>query len=340
MVSVFVPTFLLIPAGEPKVIASLVSLSLNGEVNGDIQAQILIENVTTHEMEENVELIMLIESDLNILEDMIQGIEEISIYDYSSTPLPGRIDVFLESVEFRDKKFLKEINSIIESDRDKWWYTEGLVFTPIQEEIDIVDAYNFYYCGKYAGLFLLAYESSQRYDENVTLQSNETIIASYWIIENGSWTINEDFVNVVDKEILSLSEKIVGIEEIINPYQEQTETLFDETWINLKYPEVYNLTEPIPNSYKEFLGETYINIVFSKDASRTERNAASKIFLRIALSKWYVQDYYPMGPCDFGEDMIRFFIGMGTLFFVCIAIIPVITYRLVKKARRRKKLLG
>lgn len=340
---VLLPTILLIPAGKPKIIASLISLNLNGEINYDLQAQILIENLTTHEMEENVELLNLIESDMILLADQIQGLDKINIYNYSSTSLPGQINMLLENIRFKERKHLKEINSIVESDRNKWWYIDEFIFTSILEEVSIVDAYDFHYCGKYATFHLLSFESPQGYNDNVTLQSNETLTASYWIIDDGNWTINEEFVDVIENEIYSLSEKIAGIEEISNPYQdyqENFETIFNETWINLKYPIAYNLTEPIPYRYAEFFGDLYIKVFFSKDASRTERNAASKMFASIVLSRWYVQDYFTDGTCDFGADGIRFFIGMATLFFACVAIIPVTTYRLVKNARRRKKGLG
>lgn len=337
MSCIAIPTFLMVPAGKPKIIASLVSLYLNGETKEDIQAQILIENITTHEMEENLALINLVKSDIILLSDQIQGLEKIYMYNFSYFPLPGRIDMLLENIKFREKKFLKEINSIIESDKEKWWYIEEFSFTSILEEISIVDAYDFHYCGQYATFNLLSFESPQRYYDNVTLQSNETIIASYWIIEDGNWTINEEFVNVINNEIFSLSEKIAGIEEISNPYQEVIETRFNETWINLEYPVLYNLTEPIPHSYAEFFGEIYTRIVFSKDASRTERNAASKMFVRIVLSRWYIQDYYTIGPCDFGEDMIRLLIGGSIALSVSFPIFLIVTIRLAREIRKRKK---
>lgn len=334
---ILLPTILLIPAGKPKIIASLISLILNGKINDDLQAQILIENLTTHEMEENVELLDLIESDMTLLTNQILGLDKINIYNYSSTSLPGQINMLLENIRFRERKYLKEINSIIESDRDKWWYIDEFIFTSILEEVSIVDAYDFHYCGQYATFNLLSFESPQRYYDNVTLQSNETIIASYWIIEDGNWTINEEFVNVINNEIFSLSEKIAGIEEISNPYQKVIETRFNETWINLEYPVLYNLTEPIPFSYAEFFGEIYIRIVFSKDASRTERNAASKTFVRIVLSRWYVQDYFTIGPCDFGEDMIRVLIGGAIALSVSFPIFLIVTIRLAREIRKRKK---
>ncbi len=337
VICVIVPTVLLVPAGKPKIIASLVSLSLNGETKEDIQAQILIENSTTHEMEENSELISLIESDMIILSDLVQGLEKISSYNYSYSPLPGRIDFLLENIHFREKNYLREINSIVESDSEMWWYVEEFSFTPIQEEVSIVDSVDFTYCGEFARFNLRSYKTPQSHIDNVTLQRNETLIASYWIVEDGNWTSNEDFVNVIDNEIFSLRDIIVGIEEISNPYQDNIDTDFNETWINQKYPIVYNLTEPVPYDYAKFLGDISLRIEFSKGTSRTERNAALKVFMRIVLSKWYVQDFYVYGPCDFGEDMIRFFIGMATLFFACVVIIPVTTYRLVKKAKRRKK---
>lgn len=342
VICVIVPTVLLIPAGKPKTIASLISLNLNGETKEDIQAQILIENITTHEMEENIELINLVLSDLNFLETQIEGLDNILIYNLSYSPLPGYINLYLENIRFREKSFLEKINDIIETDLLRWWYVKELVFTSILEQEKIVDDVDFTYCGNFASFSLLSYESPHRYLNNVTLQSNESLIASWWINETGYWTFNEEFLNVIATEILSLSEKIAGIEEISNPYNDFTignsiEPVINETWVNLRYPVLCNLSEPIPTEYALYFGDVGLTVDFSKNASRTERNAALKTLLKIISSKWFVGDIYEHGPCDFGGDMVRFMIGMAILFFACVAIIPVTTYRLVKKARRRKE---
>ena len=324
-ICVTVPTIILIPAGKPKIIASLVSLNLNGEINEDLQAQILIENLTTHEWEENVQLLNLIEDDMVLLTNQIQGLDKITIYNYSSSSLPGKVNLFLENIRFREKKYLNELNNIIEADREKWWYIEEFSFTSILEEAGIVDAYNFNYCGNYANFYLLFFEHPQHHDDNVTLQSNETIVASWWVEESGNWTFNEGFLDVIEKEIFSLNNSIVGIESF-SSYIDR-----NDTEVNTFYPILYNLTEPIPREYAEHFGELQIKINLSKDSSRTARNAALKVFLKVVMSKWYIQDYMIIGPCDFGPDMIRYIFGLFLAVPVCSVVFLIFSLRLLRK---------
>ena len=50
-------TLVWVPSGKPKTIASLVSFDLNGETRGELQAQLLVDNQTSHELEQNLEII-------------------------------------------------------------------------------------------------------------------------------------------------------------------------------------------------------------------------------------------------------------------------------------------
>jgi hypothetical protein len=317
------------PVAEPKTVASLISLVLNGETKDDLQAQVLIENLTTHIWEENVELLNLVETDMDFLALQFQELDKITIYNYTSTPIPGQIQLFLENVHFREKEYLEEFNYIVESDREKWWYIEEFTFTSILEEAGIVDSVDFNYCGSFANIIATFYDFSQRYAENITLQSNETIIASWWIEDNGSWVFNEDFLNVIEEEIFSLSEVISGIANVSSYLYK------NETDINNRYPDLYNLTEPIPNEYSRYFGEIGFSIDLSKDSSRAERNAALKVLVKLIMSKWYIQGYMEVGPCDFGPDMIRYLFGLFLAVPVGSIVLIIVSIRLVRNIKKK-----
>ncbi len=274
MSCILVPTILLSPPRKPKIIASLVSFNLNGETKGDIQAQILIENLTTLEFEENKELITLIEDNLSTLSHQIQDLERITIYNYSYNPLPGRFNMYLENVQFQERRFLKEINTVIDSDQEKWWYVEEFIFTPILKEGETIEeAYPYPFCGNSDYLGLSSYEPLHIISENVTLLRNETIVASLWIPDNGNWTFNEVYYQTLLIEIISLEGKIAGIEDISFPSLDNNVTEF-----NLNHPTLYNLSEPIPSSVAYLFGEPWIRVYYESSLTRTEINTARKVF--------------------------------------------------------------
>lgn len=329
---ILIPSFILKPPGKPRIIASLISLNLNGLSKEDIQAQILIENSTSHEMEENEELLNLVKQDLIFLANQIEGLESLTIYDYKLSPLPGRLDMFLENIRFRDKEYLREINRIIRSDNIRWWYVENLIFTPIEE------TYRHPFCsGSGISIYPMFYEPIDSYDDNVTLLRNETLIASWWIAENGNWTFNEEFYQVIVNDILPLKDKISGIEDIYisdyNGYENSyiRDLYINETEINQLYPIIYNLSEPIPNHYAYEFGELPLAVTFSSTISRTERNAVLKVFDKIILSKWYMVTYYWLGPCEFGDDFFILALGWFIALPISIVVFTIVIYRIVKK---------
>ncbi len=327
---ILTPTFLLIPPGKPKIIASLISLNLNGEINGNLHAQLLIENLTTLELEENKELISLIETDIFLLTNQIQGLESIAIYNYSFSPSPGSINIFLENVRYNEKKFLREINSIVDANKTKWWYVEEFVFTPIVKEGETRDeAYTLPACQNHVFFNPYFYEPPQNYGDTVILLSNETITASWWIIQNSNWTFNDEFYQIILSEIISFQDKIVGIEEISIPYLRMNETEF-----NLNHPILYNLTEPIPEDYARLLGEAMIRIDFTSSITRTERNTVKKVFEKILLSKWYIPSYDAY-ICDFGEGFLRSFIGIFVATPICVLIGGITLILLIRNPRRK-----
>lgn len=283
---ILVPTILLSPPRKPKIIASLVSFNLNGETKGDIQAQILIENLTTLVFEENKELITLIEDNLSTLSLQIQGLERISIYNYSYNPLPGRFNMFLENVRFQEKRFLKEINTVIDLDQEKWWYVDEFIFTPILKEDETRDeAYRFAPCGDSDSFITLFYETPYSIGDNITLLRNETIIASWWIPNNESWIFNDDFYQTLLIEVISFKNNIAGIEDMSFPPLNMNETEF-----NLNHPIIYNLSEPIPYEFAYIFGEIWFKIDFKSSITRTKKNTIRKIFEKLIPSKWYFSE--------------------------------------------------
>jgi len=284
MSCILVPTILLSPPGKPVIIASLVSFNLNGETKGDIQAQILIENLTTLEFEENKELITLIENDLRTLSHQIQDLERITIYNYSYNPLPGQINLYLENVRFREKKFLREINSAIDSDEEKWWYLDEFIFSPILKEGETKErAYLYSPFEDSDYLSLISYEPPYSISGNISLLRNETVVASLWIPDNGNWTFNDVYYQTLLMEVITFKEKIVGIENISLSILTENETEF-----NLNHPTLYNLSEPIPSEVAYLFGESWITIDYKKSLTRTEINSVRKVLEKIIISKWYI----------------------------------------------------
>jgi len=211
----------------------------------------------------------------------------IHLYNLSYVPLPGQINLLLEDIQFKEKKYLERINSIISSNRSRWWYVDEFHFTPILKENESRDeAYRYLTCGKYdSNVNAYFYEHPQSSYDNITILRNETIIASWWLNLDGNWSFNEEFYQVLIVEIISLKNKIFGIEDLSFGSIQDNETMF-----NLNFPTVYNLSEPIPNSFIDILGSFWLQIEFTTISDSTDGNAIRKTLEILLLSKWYIEE--------------------------------------------------
>ena len=326
------------PPGRPRIIASLLTFYLNGEENNGFQAQILIENSTTFELEVNTELISIIESDLNDLANQIEGLERISIYNFTYNPLPGSVNVYLDNVRYKQRMYLDEIIKITNSDKNKWWYISEWMFTPILKEGETKkDAYPPFGPGDHDYFEFYSCEpASFKYNTNITILQNETVIASMWVIEDGNWTFNEEFYQILVEEVFPFKERILGIRNISMPWLEK-----DGTYINTYYSTDFNLSEPIP--YYELssaMYNIYLRIDYEDSVSRTERNAILKELEVLLTSKWFFSEGFWLSPSDFSDLDFRKIIGFMLLFFVLpISLILTIIHSLrIIRSKREEKL--
>jgi len=325
------------PPGRPRTISSLLTFYFNGEENNGLQAQILIENSTTFELEVNTELVSVIESDLIFLSGQIEGLQRINIYNFTYDPLPGAVNVYLDNVRYMQRNFLDEIITITNSDKNKWWYISEWMFTPILKEGETKkDAYPPFGPGDYDFFEFYSCEPAFHiYNENVTILQNVTVIASMWIIEDGNWTFNEEFYQVLVEEVLSLKERIFGINNISLPWLDK-----DGTYINKYYSTDYNLSESIPGELGIILCYIYLGIEYDDSINRTERNSILKVLEVLLTSKWFFSDGLWLSPSDFSDiDFIKIVVGGTLLVFVLPAplILTIIHGLRILRSKRKKK---
>ncbi|MHA1687267.1 MAG: hypothetical protein ACTSYD_12825 [Candidatus Heimdallarchaeaceae archaeon] len=177
----------------------VLTLTLNNKTKGSVQAQTLIFNATSEQWVINHLLLDQIQEDLTTLPDVIGGLEQITLYDYNISYLPGCVYLLVSPTNFSIAG--KVANSTIEyilNHSSTWWYVSNIYF-------DVFDLGNTFVDFEYLATWLLGsivtslnhtFPSSNNYSNfSATFPSREGIIPTN-IIYNGSyWLPNEQFIN-------------------------------------------------------------------------------------------------------------------------------------------------
>jgi len=119
-----VPNINTVNSTDVPSIYSLITIELNGLTKEDLTAQLLIFNETSQTYEENEILKNRIIEDLNWLTHQISGLDDILVYNFNDTVLPGKVDFLLANVSHADKSVYEQLSNMIYSDNNRWWYIE------------------------------------------------------------------------------------------------------------------------------------------------------------------------------------------------------------------------
>ncbi|MBY9001439.1 MAG: hypothetical protein KGD64_11015 [Candidatus Heimdallarchaeota archaeon] len=327
---ILVPTLILLPPGKPRTIASMISFNLNGETKEDVIAQLLQENQTSGEFEDNTEIKKIIEKDLKDLASQIEGLQGITVSDYNNSFNPGKVELVLENIRYTQKKFLKEINSIVQNNLEKWWYVEGtFYFTPLVEESE--SRYVTYTDLCCSSITVSFFNHPTDYEGDVSLAYNGSILATMFENDGNNWTTNKVFQEILRNEVISLTKVISGIENISVGYVYNIYT-YDHL---LEYP-LCNLSEPIDYSLAWIVGQADLNIHLTDCLSDTEKNAVFNVFEQLILSKWYVQSWWAL-PNEFG-GLEEFLYGIVIALPICSIIFFSMLVSILRKKRDPKRI--
>ncbi len=301
-------------------IYSLISIELNGLTKEDLTALLLIFNETSQTHEENEILINRINEDLNWLTHQISGLDDILVYNYNDTVLPGKVDFLLANVSHDDKTMYEQLSSIIDSDNDRWWYVEEVVPSIIP-----ADSSEFGYAfAEY--LAPLDHTEFSTFNEshlggNVTIldfQSKDGIMASKFINEGEKWIENNEFHDILISSLLSLKNVIFGINNLSMNWPESNWAEEEDLpLLNLSEPLVFNETYSFYSECWD-LGVIDIKIYYKSGFTEDEMKIVHKVFDTIIANNWYVNNFIALAYAGNNTDFPFLVIGLPTLIFAVV----------------------
>ncbi len=305
-------------------IYSLITIELNGLTKEDLTAQLLIFNETSQTYEENEILKDGIIEDLNWLSHQISGLDDILVYNFNDTVLPGKVDFLLANVSYEDKSVYEQLFNMIDSDNDRWWYVETV--TP---SIIPPDGSNFGYAfANQAPLDLTLFstfnESYSTSNETILdFQSKDGIIASNFINDGEKWIENNEFHEILISSILSLKNMMFEIDNISMNWPESNwPEERDFPLLNLSEPLVFNETYNYVIKFRD-LGEIGIKIYYKSGLTKNKMKTVHKIFDMIIASNWYVNNFIRLAG-DFVD------------FPLLVSVIPTLIFAAVIINRKKK----
>ncbi len=267
-VSFFVPNIELVNSTDITPIYSLISIELNGLTKEDLAAQLLIFNETSQTYEKNEILKNRIIEDLNWLAHQISGLDDILVYNFNDTVLPGKVDFLLANVSHADKSVYEQLSNMIDSDTNRWWYVEAIVPSIIPPD----GSNSGYAFANQAPLDLTAFRTfnesySTDYETILDFRSKDGIMASKFINDGEKWIENNEFHEILVSSLLSLKNMIFEIDNLSMIWPESNWP--ESTWsgkalplLNLSEPLVFNETYNYVLEFR-YLGQININIYYN-----------------------------------------------------------------------------
>jgi hypothetical protein len=308
--SFYVPNIDLANSTDIPSIYSLISMELNGLTKEDLTAQLLIFNETSQTYEENEILKSGIVEDLNWLSYQISDLDDILVYNFNDTVLPGKVDFLLANVSHADKSVYEQLSNMIDSDPNRWWYVEtvtpsiippdgpefGYAFTEYQAPLDLT-------------LFRTFNESIRGGNETILdFRSKDGIIASNFINDGEKWIENNEFHEILISSLLSLKNMIFG-----SNWAEEG----DFPLLNLSEPLVFNETFHFVLEFR-VLGEIDIKIYYKSCLTKNKMKIVRKVFDMIIASHWYVNKFIALAYCGNDADFPFLVFGLTTLIFAVV----------------------
>jgi hypothetical protein len=327
LVSFSVPNINLVSSTDIPSIYSLISIELNGLTKENLTAQLLIFNETSQTYEENEILKSGIVEDLNWLSHQISGLDDILVYNFNDTVLPGKVDFLLANVSHDEKSVYEQLSTMIDSDNNRWWYIETVVPSIIP-----ADSSEFGYAfANQAPLDLTEFSTfnESRSTSNETIldfRSKDGIIASNFINDGEKWIENNEFHEILISSILSLKDMIFEIDNLsINWPESNWAEEGDFPLLNLSEPLVFNETYSFYSECFD-LGVIDIKIYYKSGLTEDEMKIVHKIFDTIIASNWYVNNFIGLAYCGNNAD-----------FPLLVSVIPALIFALVILNRKKKR---
>ncbi len=319
LVSFYIPNINTVNSTDIPSIYSLISIELNGLTKEELTAQLLVFNETSQTYEENEILKNRIIEDLNWLAHQISGLDDILVYNFNDTVLPGKVDFLLANVSYEDKSVYEQLSNIIDSDNNRWWYVETVVPSIIP-----ADGSEFGYA--FANQALLDLTEFCTYNESIhggnetilDFRSKDGIMASKFINDGEKWTENNEFHDILISSILSLKNMLFEIDDISMSWPESNWAEEEDfPLLNLSEPLVFNETF---NYVLEFmyLGEIVIKIYYKSCLTKNKMKIVHKVFDTIIASNWYVNNFVRLAYCGNNADFPFLVLGLPTSIFALV----------------------
>jgi hypothetical protein len=320
-----VPNVNLVNSTDIPSIYSLISLELNGLTKEDLTAQLLIFNETSQTYEENEILKNRIVEDLNWLSHQISGLEDILVYNFNDTVLPGKVDFLLANVSYGDKSVYEQLSNMIYSDTNRWWYVETVTPSIIPPD----GSNSGYAFANQAPLDLTEFctynESIRGGNETILdFQSKDGVMASKFINDGEIWIENNEFHDILISSLLSLKNMIFEIDNISMRWPESNWP--ESTWdgealplLNISEPLVFNETFNYVLEFR-YLGDIVIKINYKSGLTEDEMKIVHKIFDMIIAGNWYVNNFIRLAYVGNNTDFPFIVLGLPTLIFALVII--------------------
>ncbi|MHA1223256.1 MAG: hypothetical protein ACTSP3_08370 [Candidatus Heimdallarchaeaceae archaeon] len=279
---------------------SFISMELNGVKKNNVSAQLLIFNETSKKYEENTILKTTISADLSWLSHQISDLDEIYIYYYNDTFLPGEVNFILANVSFENKSIYEKLSDFIETNTERWWYVKS-VSPSILPPDGLKFGYAFApYVSPQDESLVFTYSRSHGVDNTtvLTFRSKDGVVASQLINDGKQWMENVKFQKELVSSIRLLKNLIFEIENIsINLLTVEKMKYFIENnslpLLNLSKPLIFNETFPYNIDF-ELLGDILLTFYYKKNLNEKEIKIVHKMADVIYGNNWFVNNFVAM----------------------------------------------
>ncbi len=315
-----VPNMNLVNSTDIPSIYSLITIELNGVTKEDLTAQLLIFNETSQTYEDNEILKDGIIEDLNWLSHQTSDLDDILVYNFNDTVLPGKVDFLLANVSYEDKSVYEQLSNMIDTDNNRWWYVETVtpaILPPDSSEFGY--AFAEYLAPLDLTEFCTFNESRSTSNETILdFRSKDGIIASIFINDGEKWIENNEFHEILISSLLSLKNMIYEIDNIsINWPKSNWPEEGDFPLLNLSEPLVFNETFHYVSEFR-VLGEIDIKIYYKPGLTEDEMKIVHKVLDTIIANNWYVNNFIGLAYCGNNADFPFLVFGLPTLVFALV----------------------
>ncbi|MHA1778456.1 MAG: hypothetical protein ACTSYN_02695 [Candidatus Heimdallarchaeaceae archaeon] len=275
-------------------IPSLMVLKLNNDTKDGLQASLRIYNRTSQQWEVNKPILEVIKADLSSLTKNIEGLKQISLYDYNYSYCPGEAYLILspESLEQTGLIANQTIDYVM-GHSERWWYVADLSI----EYIDLAffdftnfEGYAIDYIYTIYGSTLLNYTIINN-TVLISYPQRNNILACLLLYNGTDWIYNYTFLDYFNKTLEALNNQPFfhsnGV--VLSPFK-------SEMLKNAKATlEEFNVTPTLPNNYTEtqlfhlLYAPTHIYMSISYSSLMSTPNKALMYFttFRVFQRMWF-----------------------------------------------------